>query len=84
MLVPKRDIGIGIKGIDIVHRRKLRRTHVLNKKNAAPRFCRLDNAFDDLLPAGRVEIGVVNRGDEIGLVRHGPLPARWHLAIAVF
>jgi hypothetical protein len=31
-----------------------------------------DDTFDDLLPGGGVENGVVHYRDEIGLVRHGP------------
>jgi hypothetical protein len=76
MLMPNLDIGLGPKRIDIVRGRKLRRIRRLNKKSPAYRFRRFDNAPDDLVPAGGVDNGVIDRRDEIIVVSHGEPPAR--------
>jgi hypothetical protein len=40
---------------------------LLNIKAAADRFCCLDDALDDLVPAGRFDDGIVNCRDQIAV-----------------
>jgi hypothetical protein len=65
MLVPSLDIGVGIKGIDIVHCRQMHRVRQLNEEAAAHRFRCFDDAVDDLVPPLRFDDGVVNCRDQI-------------------
>jgi hypothetical protein len=48
----------------------------LKNKVAAERFGRLDDALDDLVPARWVDDGVIDRRDDIGVVRHREAPPR--------
>jgi hypothetical protein len=40
---------------------------LMNTDDAANRSCRLDDAFCDVVPAGRFDNGVVNRRDKIAV-----------------
>ena len=62
------------KWINIIHGRNegrndsmSRPVDLMNTDDAANRSCRLDDAFYDVVPAGRFDNGVVNRRDQIAV-----------------
>jgi hypothetical protein len=58
-------VRIGVERINIVQCRQASRIGLLKNKVAAERVCCFDDALDDLVPAGRVDDGVVNCRDQI-------------------
>jgi hypothetical protein len=48
-------VGLGKKRIDIVERGQISRAGLLHNEVSAHRFCFFDDAFDDVIPARRVD-----------------------------
>lgn len=58
--------------------RQVRRIRRSNQEAATHRFCRFDNALDDILPLGRVDGRIINCRDEIAVAsrnRHCHAPS---------
>jgi hypothetical protein len=59
-----------------VQRGQISRAWLLQNEISAERICLFDDAFDDIIPARRIDDGVVDGCNKISFARHGLLPAR--------